>query len=186
MLLAMNPRRHCLAWVVAWAVAAVLGGCVSDAAPARPLQAGPRQAVAALPAPDVPERGWTCTVACSRWSPVLDRLDVHRARAYATGRPHPLHRVYVRGSRVLAHDRRMLRAWIRRDATVTGVRLRVLHVRRLPTKGADVRLRVVDQLTHGAATLPGGNRMPLPRDRPTAHVVVLRRTTVGWRIAAIR
>jgi hypothetical protein len=172
---------------MACVLAAVLCACASDAAPAaRGGGTDPAGAGATLPAPVASERAWTCAGACVRWRPVLDRLDSHRARAYATARPRALRRVYVPGSRVLVRDRRMLRAWARRDATVAGVRLRVLHVRRLPSTGADVRLRVADRLGRATAALSDGRGVALPRDRPTAHVVVLRRTGAGWRIAATR
>ena len=117
---------------------------------------------------------------------MLDRLDAHRARAYALVRPRILHRVYLPDSRVLASDRHMLRAWTRRGAAVTGVRLRVLAVSRLPSPGRSVRLRVVDRLARTTARLGTGERIALPHDEPTAHVVVLRRTSEGWRIASSR
>jgi hypothetical protein len=114
---------------------------------------------------------------------VLDRLDAHRARAYATGRTRLLNRVYLPRSRVLATDRRMLGAWTRRGAAVSGARLRVLDVSRLPSPGRSVRLRVVDRLAPATARLDG-ERIALPHDQPTEHLIELRRTPVGWRIAS--
>jgi hypothetical protein len=141
-----------------------------------------RSAVSALPEP--PDRHWTCAGACRRWRLVLDRLDRHRARAYASRRPGLLLRVYLSGSRVLAGDERMLRAWTTAGAAVSGVRLRVLGVSRLPSRGRSVRLRVVDRLAPATARLADGDRVALPRDRPTERVLVLRRTRDGWRIAS--
>ena len=117
---------------------------------------------------------------------MLDRLDAHRARAYATGRPRLLLRVYLPRSRVLARDRHMILAWTRRGAAVEGVRLRVLDVSRLPSPGRSVRLRVVDRLSPATARLASGEWIALPHDQPTEHVIVLRRTSDGWRIAASR
>lgn len=130
---------------------------------------------------------WSCAPACVRWRPVLDRLDANRTQAYATGRPQLLRRVYVPGSRVLFRDRQMLSAWTSRNATVSGVRLRVLDVRRLRSVGPSVRLRVVDRMTPATAHLhPGVGRVALPRDLPTRRVIVLRAGPQGWRIAASR
>lgn len=127
---------------------------------------------------------WTCAAACRRWRPVLDRLDARRAVAYRAGRPGLLRRVYAPRSKVLAHDRRLLRDWMRRVASVSGVRLRVLDVSRLPSSGRSVRLRVVDRLSPATARLRDGRRVALPRDQPTEHVIVLRPTSTGWRIAS--
>jgi hypothetical protein len=122
--------------------------------------------------------------ACRRWRPVLDQLDAHRARAYASGRPGLLLRVYLRGTRVLASDRRMLTSWTRRGAVVSGARLQVLEVCRLTSPGRSVRLRVVDRLAPATALLDSGERIRLPRDEPTERMIVLRRTPEGWRIAS--
>lgn len=161
-------------------------GCVPDTRRAEPTPAAAqRQAGAERMAP--PAAVWSCTAACLRWRPVLDRLDAHRARAYATGRARLLRRVYVPGSRVLARDRQMLRAWTRRAVTVSGARLRVLDVDRLASDGPSVRLRVVDQLGRATARVRDGEeRVALPHDLPTDRVIVLRYGVHGWRIAASR
>jgi len=151
------------------------------AAPVGPPLAAPGE-LPALPA----ESRWICAGSCLRWRAVLASLDRHRLRAYAKGRPQLLRRVYVPGSQIIRRDRRMLTAWIRRDATVSGVRLRVLYVRRLASAGAAVRLRVVDRMAPATAVLPGGRRVALPRDLPTARMLVLTRAGGRWRIAASR
>jgi hypothetical protein len=117
---------------------------------------------------------------------VLDLLDAHRTRAYESGQSRSLHRVYVPGSRVLAHDLRMLRAWTRRGATVSGVRLRVLAATREATGRSDVRLRIVDRMLAATARLADGATVPLPRDRATERIVVLQQVRGTWRIAASR
>jgi hypothetical protein len=80
----------------------------------------------------------------------------------------------------------MLRAWTRRGVTVSGVRLRVLAVTREATRGSDVRLRIVDRMLAATARLADGATVPLPRDRATERIVVLRRVRGTWRIAASR
>jgi len=172
-------------WVAAWTAVAALA-CSACAAPDRQRPAAPSNgsgvAVSAVSEP--PEAEWACSADCWRWRPVLDRLDAHRARAYATGRPRLLLRVYLPRSRVLASDRRMLSAWTTRGATVAGARLRVLAVSRLRSPGRSVRLRVVDRLAPATARLRRGERIELPHDQATEHLVVLRRTPDGWRIAS--
>jgi hypothetical protein len=176
-------------------LASTATGCAADADPHRPLSGSPtaaapdRRTAAAAPAL------WSCAAACVRWRPVLNELDAHRALAYATGRPRLLRRVYVPGARIAARDRRMLTAWTARNATVSGVRLRVLDARRLPHGAArpgrrgnpSVRLHVVDQLEPAVAHLHrGAVRVPLPRDLPTSRVIVLQLGPTGWRIASAR
>jgi hypothetical protein len=162
-------------------VALAFSACSAAEEPPAP-SAGPEVVVPAVS--ERPQEEWDCAAACRRWRPVLDRLDAHRARAYATGRTRLLTRVYLPRSRVLATDRRMLGAWTGRGAAVSGARLRVLDVSRLPSPGRSVRLRVVDRLAPATARLGGGERIALPLDQPTEHLIVLRRTVDGWRIAS--
>jgi hypothetical protein len=188
------PAAWCRA--VAWAavVATIATGCAAGREVPRPALETVSAGLDTAGADDPAVARWSCAAACVRWRPVLDELDAHRRRAYATGRPRLLHRVYVPGSGVLARDRRMLTAWTARTAGVSGVRLRVLHVRRLPAgrrwpaaRGTSVRLRVVDQLAPATVHLyRGAGRIPLPRDLPTSRVIVLRHGPTGWRIAAVR
>jgi hypothetical protein len=169
--------------MAAWVAVAALAcpACAAAEQPSAAPSIGPVVAVPAVSGP--PEGEWDCAAACRRWRAVLDRLDAHRARAYATGRTRLLNRVYLPRSRVLATDRRMLGAWTRRGAAVSGARLRVLDVSRLPSPGRSVRLRVVDRLAPATARLDG-ERIALPHDQPTEHLIELRRTPVGWRIAS--
>nr|CAA9363081.1 MAG: hypothetical protein AVDCRST_MAG46-3471 [uncultured Nocardioidaceae bacterium] len=193
MSLARRTRARAVSSCVAFLASLVLGSCASDATPegARPATPPVGDVLEVLPeAPTgdaAPRRtGWTCTAVCQRWRPVLDRLDGHRTRAYASGRPRQLRRVYAPGSRVLAHDLRMLRAWTRRGATVSGVRLRVLAATRQDGSSGVVRLGVVDRLLDATARLADGATVPLPHDRVTERVVVLRRVRGQWRIAGSR
>ena len=187
-----RARARCTGSCVALLASVVLVACAPEARPdlSRPAPTAPTSDLATSPATVVTEAsrrtGWTCAPACQRWRPVLDRLDSHRTRAYESGQPRSLHRVYVPGSRVLAHDLRMLRAWTRRGATVSGVRLRVLAVTREATGRSDVRLRIVDRMLAATARLADGVTVPLPRDRATERIVVLRQVRGTWRIAASR
>lgn len=177
------PRRRVAA--CAAVVALACWGCASAEPEARAAPVGdPGGGAAVSVLSDPPERKWSCGADCRRWRSVLHRLDAHRTRAYASGRARLLLRVYLPASQVLARDRRMLRAWTRRGAAVSGVRLRVLDVSRLPSQGRSVRLRVVDRLAPVTARLGNGERVGLPRDQPTEHLIVLRRTSDGWRITS--
>lgn len=192
MLLRMSfGRRRRAGWCVALLASLALGGCAPDAKqaaePAPTASAPAGEAVPDAPTGHaLPRARWTCTAVCQRWRPVLDRLDTHRTRGYASGRPQLLRRVYAPGSRVLAHDLRMLRAWTRRGATVSGVRLRLLAVTPQDVGRDAVRLRVVDRLLDATGRLADGATVQLPHDLATERVVVLRQVRGQWRIAASR
>ncbi|MGH3498165.1 MAG: hypothetical protein ACRDP1_11955 [Nocardioidaceae bacterium] len=130
-------------------------------------------------------------VTSDRWSPVLRRLDRGRDAALRTGERGRLASVYVTGSAVLERDRALLVALRRRGLALVNARLRVLAVRLLGVKHRQglvwqVRLWVVDRLTDASVRLRSGSVVALPRDRPTARIVVLRHTRAGWRIAGAR
>ena len=196
MSLGQRTQACCARWCVALLALLVLGSCVAGGQPAAdPAPDAPSSGVVTAPVTPTAEAptgralprwtGWTCTAVCQRWRPVLHRLDAHRTRAYARGQPRLLRRVYAPGTRVLAHDLRMLRAWTRRGATVSGVRLRVLAVPRQIIGRNAVRLRVVDRLLGATARL-ADTTVRLPHDRATERVVVLRHARGEWRIAASR
>lgn len=124
-------------------------------------------------------------LAARRWEHELRRLDRLRARAWRRGDPGGLGRVYVPRSRVLALDRRHLRAYVERGYTVRGVRLRILGLRVVDSRPTRVRLDVVDRLLDAVATDPAGEQRVLPSDRPHRHTVDLRRVRGRWRIAAV-
>jgi hypothetical protein len=119
------------------------------------------------------------------WVAILGQLDRRRERAYALRDPHRLRSVYVAGSPVLRHDLAMLRAYRERGVWLTGVRLRVLDARGVGRDGPYVRLRVIDRLDRPTAHTGHGS-IRMPRDQPTARVIVLRDLADGWRIAAVR
>lgn len=119
------------------------------------------------------------------WRHVLHELDRHRASAFAAGDAAALATVYRRGSAVLARDRAVLVAYARRGLSVHGAGLRLLDVRALRVGEGRVVLRVVDRLRSATVHTGADAALPLPRDRPTVHRVVLHRGQGGWRIAAV-
>lgn len=121
----------------------------------------------------------------SRWRPILAAIDGRRARAWRTGNPALLRRVYVAGSHALRRDRAMLSRYGDRGLRVDGVRLGFLSVAVLAQRPGRADLLVVDQLGRARALGPHGARLVLPTDRPSRHRVTLRRTSAGWRIAAV-
>ena len=117
---------------------------------------------------------------------MLRRLDDARAAAFASGRPAALAHSYLPGSGVLRRDRAVLDAYARRGLRVHGADLRLLRVRVLARGHRRVVLRVVDRLGPATVTARAGAALALPRDHPTVHRLVLRRTDPGWRIAGVR
>jgi hypothetical protein len=122
----------------------------------------------------------------TRWAAVLHRLDAVRAAAWLHGDPTLLGRVYVTSSPALRRDRRALGGYLHRGLVVRGVHLRFARVRLVARRPGLVTLRVVDRLGVMAAVDVDGERLRLPRDQPTRHLLMLRRTVDRWRIAAIR
>ena len=116
---------------------------------------------------------------------MLDRLDVLRQDAYATGDPDLLRDVYAPGSAVLRRDRRTLMAYERRSIQLEGVRLEIHNVEVRRRDGRQVWLRVVDRLTRPTAHTEVGE-VTLPQDLPTRRLIVLVRHDGEWRIAAVR
>lgn len=121
-----------------------------------------------------------------RWARILRRLDLRRGDAFVRGDPSILGRVYVRDSRVLRADARLLRAYRRRGLELDAVRLRLRSVEFVRRGDSQVDLRVVDRLARVRVRAGDGPWHELPRDRPTERVVTLRRVRDGWRIAGVR
>jgi hypothetical protein len=93
--------------------------------------------------------------------------------------------VYLAGSQPLHQDRQMLTSYTGRGLRVRGVRLTIDRLRVEDTVVGLVRLILVDQLGAATAVTRSGRERRLPRDRPSRHAIVLRRTGHGWRIASI-
>ncbi len=130
--------------------------------------------------------GSTTDRAGVRWQHVLERLDVSRSRAWRLGRPDLLRDVYTGRSAELQRDRAMLRKYTHRNLEARGVRLAFGRVRVAGRADGVVRLDVVDQLRAVVVVDRDGRSAALPRDLPTRHSIVLRRTAAGWRIASVQ
>ena len=119
------------------------------------------------------------------WARVLHELDRRRAHAFAAGDAAALTAVYrarLGGARPRPRGAGGLAG---RGLDVHGAGLRLLDVRALRVRAGTVVLRVVDRLRRATARTDAGAVVPLPRDRPTVHRLVLRRGPGGWRIAAV-
>ena len=119
------------------------------------------------------------------WVQVLARLDRRRSRAFATGDPALLARVYLDGSAPLRMDRRLLRRYADRGLRVTGLRMRVVDVRLLAGGETSAVLRVRDRVSGGLVEGDDGNSRPLRGDAWSRHRVRLERGRDGWRIAKL-
>ena len=114
---------------------------------------------------------------------VLHAWDDQRADAWAAADVSALSALYTPGSAAGRRDVAMLRAWTARGLRVHGLRTQLLDVqvrRRTPER---LVLAVTDRLAGGVAEPVG---LPLPRDRPSRHVVVLRVVDGEWRVSAVR
>jgi hypothetical protein len=115
----------------------------------------------------------------------LREWDRSRARAYATGSPARLRRLYVVGSAVGAADLRLLEAYRSRGLRVLGMRTQVLALvvlEALPDRWA---LRVTDRLAR-AVVVRSGRRLDLPRDRSSTRVITLMRgADARWRVSSV-
>lgn len=120
-----------------------------------------------------------------RWVEMLERLDRRRSRAWSRGEPWRLTSVYAAHTPELARDRAALRAYLSRGLRVDGVSLRYAAVDVVRSHQGWVRLRVVDQLSPVRVVTADDVGRWLPRDRPSRHLIELRREPAGWRIATV-
>lgn len=129
--------------------------------------------------------GRTAGAATPHWHRVLDRLSRMRAAAWRHGRPGQLRSVYAPAAHELTRDQTMLRHYTDRNLRVQGARLMFERVRLVRRGPHFVVLRAIDQLAPTVAVDRHGERLRLPRDEPTRHIIELRRTSAGWRIASV-
>jgi len=122
--------------------------------------------------------------AATRWYAVLARLDATRERAWRSGSVVLLAQVYAAGSPELELDQANLRAYLDRGLRVEGVSLTVGRLTVVERHRHRVRLCIVDELGPLQATTSDGRARALPRDRPTRHLIDLRRDG-DWRIARV-
>jgi hypothetical protein len=78
----------------------------------------------------------------------------------------------------------MLAAYHRRGLRVTTMQRQVLAVRIRVSTPRVLSLVVTDRLAEGRAT-GGDGQVVLPRSRPAAHRIELRRGPAGWRVAEV-
>jgi len=121
----------------------------------------------------------------ARWIGVLRRLDVRRERAWRSRRPALLLSVFAPASQPLTADLRALRAYRERGLAVDGARMRFWDPRVVAVAADSVRLQVSDRFGP-ARVLGGASTTPLPRDRPSRHLITLVDTAAGWRIGDVR
>ncbi len=122
----------------------------------------------------------------AHWRQVLNQLSRLRAEAWQRGRPALLRKVYDPSAFVLRKDAYMLSRYVDRGLRVRGVRLAFGRVRVQRRQDTTVWLRVTDQLASAVAVGPAGRRIALPQDRPSRHLLVLRRRSGRWWILAVR
>jgi hypothetical protein len=121
-------------------------------------------------------------------SAVLDVLhdwDRSRAQAWEAGDPAALRRLYVTGSSAGRADVRLLRRYVARGLVVRRMTVQVLAVRVLDAGVRRIRLVVTDRLAGGVA-VAGDHQVRLPGDAVSSRRLVLRRVSVGWRMASVR
>ncbi|QWZ06408.1 hypothetical protein KRR39_12440 [Nocardioides panacis] len=148
------------------------------------LRAGERPAEtrAASPEPDVGADVGAVDVPAAD---VLRAWDEQRAAAYAAGSVRQLRRLYVARSAAARSDLHVLTGYRRRGLVVEGMRTQVLALRVLDERPRRLRLEVTDRLD-GAVAVGAGRRVALPRDRPDARTVTLRRGADGaWRVVSV-
>ena len=116
---------------------------------------------------------------------LLRSWDLRRARAYAEGDAAALRRLYVPGSRAGAGDVRLLRSYRRRGLHVTGMRMQLFAVQVVAHTAGRWRVRVTDRLA-GAVAVGHGQRIRLPRDQASSHVVTLVRRAGTWQVGSVR
>ncbi len=167
--------------VVVLAVIAVPGsGRRSPAGPAN--RSGVNTVVA--PSPPYAERPLP-TQTTARWAGVVRDLDAVRERAWRQGRPAVLGSVYVLGSPLLRRDQAMQAEYADRGLRVAGASLDLDRVRVVARRPGVVRLVMVDELGPLVARAGDGRTRPLPDDRPSRHLLELRREGEKWQIADV-
>lgn len=144
-----------------------------------------RHALALLIALGGPSLDHVGVAAHSGWSGVLMRLDHRRDAAWSAGRPGTLDRVFVPGSAALRSDRTLLTGYDRRSIGLRGVQVRYLRVRAVGYGAGWVDLRTLDVVTVRRATDDRGRSLSLPVDLPSRHLIRLRQTPAGWRVASV-
>jgi hypothetical protein len=142
--------------------------------------------------PDGPRPSTASSVAPVRAVPgrsaaldVLHAWDDARERAWASGDPVALRRLYAAGSSAGEHDVRLLRRYLARGVVVRHMERQVLASRVERLTADRIRLVVTDRFAGGMASA-GSNRVALPGTSATTRVLVLRRTDGVWQVVSVR
>ena len=167
-------------WV--WTVLVLLVVVAAAAVGLHPVASGP----GSTPVADRPVESPEPAADGGRWSDVLAQIDQRRDLAWRQGYPGRLVQVFVPGAAALRADQAALRGYLRRGYDVGPTQVEYWHVQVVDRRPGQVRLAVVDRLRSVQVTDPTGHRRQLPDDRPTRHLIALRHTDTGWRIASIR
>lgn len=116
---------------------------------------------------------------------VLRRWDVRRARAWSSGDPAALGRLYIPGSRTGAHDTADLRRWVGRGLRVTGIHQQVASVVLSRRSLHRMILVVNDRTVDGIAVCGDGRRTAVPASAWATHRIVLRQGGGAWRVVEV-
>lgn len=119
------------------------------------------------------------------WRLVLLRLDHARGAAFAAGDPSALARVYVPGSAALMADRQAMATLAEGRRSVSGLRHDLKSLRVGNEGPLRVELHVTEALAAHSLTDQTGAVIQRPTGPVVARVVVLRRTSGGWRVEQI-
>ncbi|MBW8750863.1 MAG: hypothetical protein JF565_05485 [Propionibacteriales bacterium] len=118
---------------------------------------------------------------------VLHEWDARRAIAWAAGDASAVRGLYTPGSAAGAADARLLGRYRARGLVVRDLRMQVLRARVLVTRPSRLELEVTDRVAGATAVraddVATGRR--LPADRPSTHVLVLRRVDATWLMASV-
>jgi hypothetical protein len=112
---------------------------------------------------------------------VLAAWDAERSEAWAAGDVRRLGSLYTDGSVAGERDVAMLRRWLDRGRTVTGLRVQVLSFREVSRTDDRLVVTVVDRVVGGES---GGE--PLPGDGPTRHRLLFRLVDGDWLVSSVR
>lgn len=171
----MSPLRMILAMPAV--VAATL--LVALAWPDAPV---PAPVPAAMPTP-APAQVST-TVGVDPAVAALHAWDRRRAAAWAAGDVAALRALYAADSRAGRADAALLREYVARGISVTGLRMQLLAVEVVACSPGRCVLVVTDRLARVIAR-HRGRTLDLPEDRPSTHRVTLVRQGGGWRIGEV-
>jgi hypothetical protein len=116
---------------------------------------------------------------------VLHAWDRHRARAWATGDPAALSRLYAPGSATGARDVGDLRLWVRRGVRVLGLRQQVASFRVAARTRRRLVVAVTERTVDGVA-VGHGRRFAIPVSGWTRHRIGMVRAGSRWRVAEVR